>query len=127
VKTRSQKSEVRSEKSGDGGQPGATLNSQLPNSQLPVRGDFLMTVGDGSVTVQVGNLTAGELCWLGQLVELMCDPAKAQQWADFKTKARFLAYTEGALEYVSAQAIANTHCAATVQHLGALTSPHHRN
>ena len=52
-------------------------------------------------TMQLGNLTAGELCWLGQLVELMCDPARAREWAAFRRQQRLLLYTEGALECVT--------------------------
>ncbi|KAF0176470.1 MAG: hypothetical protein FD161_3009 [Limisphaerales bacterium] len=51
-------------------------------------------------TMQLGNLTAGELAWLGQLTELMCDPARAAEWAAFKAGDRTLLYTHGALECV---------------------------
>ena len=59
------------------------------------------SAGAPDFTMQLGNLTAGELCWLGQLVELMCDPARAREWAAFKQQQRLLLYTEGALECVT--------------------------
>lgn len=72
------------------------------------RGEFVMTVGKGRISVHAGNLTAGELMWLGELAGLMCDPARAREWAAVKAQQRVLTYTQGALEVVRPQALCSS-------------------
>lgn len=67
----------------------------LPAPTEPRDCSFTLTLGPNHISAHAENLTCGELRFLGEVISLMCDPAKAAAWEQFKAGKMLLAYNKG--------------------------------